>query len=499
MSSLLEMRGIVKVFPGVRALSGVDFTARAGEIHTLMGENGAGKSTLVKVTTGVYPRDGGTIIFDGAPANPASPKEAESLGISTVYQEINLIPYLSIAENITLGRQPKRFGFLDWRAIRSRAEEALARLEMKLDVGQELGSCSVAIQQMVAIARALDVQAKLLILDEPTSSLDEREVAELFGIMRKLRGEGMGIIFITHFLDQVYQVSDRITVLRNGELVGEFDAASLPRLALIGKMLGKEPSEIEAMAPAGKAAKADEGRKTFLDARGIGRTGVIAPLDMRIAEGEVLGLAGLLGSGRTETARMLFGINRPDTGTIRIQDRPAVLTSPAKAIAHGIAFCSEDRKSEGIIPNLSVRENIILAMQANRGALRTLPRGEQLRIADHYIQALGIKTPSPETPISSLSGGNQQKVLLARWLAMQPKLIILDEPTRGIDVGAKAEIEKLVNALREQGMAILFISSELEEVVRTSQRVIVLRDRKKIGELTGEEIDEHGIMRMIAG
>ena len=497
--ALLQMRGVSKSFRGVQALVGVDFSVRAGEIHALMGENGAGKSTLIKVLTGVHARDAGDILLDHESISPRSPREAEELGISTVYQEINLIPELSVAENIMLGRQPRRFGWIDWKTLHTRARRALQRLEIDLDLHRTAASCSLAIQQMVAIARALDVNAKLLILDEPTSSLDENEVAELFKVMRHLRAQGLGLVFVTHFLDQVYSIADRITVLRNGELVGEFKTAELPKLQLVGKMLGREPAAAEktggtmAMPSDGKAAG-----EAFLVARQIGRKGGVEPLDLEIRKGEVVGLAGLLGSGRTETARLLFGADRQTTGTVTIEGQPASLASPAKAIGKGIAFCSEDRKSEGIIPSLSVRENIILAMQAGRGVARLLPRKKQEELAAHYIGALRIKTPSPETPIQNLSGGNQQKVLLARWLCMQPKLIILDEPTRGIDVGAKAEVEKLVDELRREGMAILFISSELEEVVRASQRVVVLRDRRKVGELAGADVSEQRIMQMIA-
>jgi len=493
---LLQMRGIAKAFPGLKALDGVDLTLRAGEVHALMGENGAGKSTLIKTLTGVYAADAGEIELNGARIQPRSTRESESAGISTVYQEVNLIPTLSVADNILLGRQPTRFGFLNKNAIEKRAQAALARLGLKIDPHMTLNSLSMAEQQLVAIARALDVQAKVLILDEPTSSLDEREVKFLFDIMRRLRTEGMALLFVTHFLDQVYAVADRITVLRNGRLVGEYPVADLPRLKLISAMLGREFEEmqrIESKAHTG----AEEKKEAFLDARGVGRTSVINPIDLNIAAGEVLGLAGLLGSGRTETAKMLFGVLPPDSGEIRINNSPAEIRSPRDAVRQGLAFCSEDRKTEGIIPHLSVRENMILAMQASRGAARLLPTKEQTAIADHYIRALNIKTPNAETPIGNLSGGNQQKVLLARWLCMQPKLFILDEPTRGIDVGAKAEIEKLVNSLREKGMAVLFISSELEEVLRVSQRIAVLRDRKKVGELTGATT-EHQIMELIA-
>lgn len=504
---LLHMQGITKTFPGVTALSQVDFKLRKGEVHALMGENGAGKSTLIKVLTGVYPRDAGTIIFNDEQISSSCPGDAEKRGISCVYQEINLIPHLSVAENIVLGRQEKVFGFLNWEAMYRRAEHALQRIGLAIDVKQELGSCSVAVQQMVAIARALDISAQLLILDEPTSSLDEHEVDELFNVMRSLKSEGLGIVFVTHFLDQVYQVSDRITVLRNGELVGEFPAANLPRIELVAKMLGRNIEEVKQLESSVAPQLGAGQQEQLLAVSNLGRKGAIFPFDMVMAKGEVLGLAGLLGSGRTEIARLLFGIDRADSGTISLVEHkdgipvhtPLRLTSPRKAIDRHIAFCSEDRKVEGIIPSLSVRENIIVALQARRGPFRPLPRAEQERIADTYISVLDIKTPSHDTPVNSLSGGNQQKVLLARWLAMDPHLMILDEPTRGIDVGAKAEIEKLVQSLSREGMSILFISSELEEVVRNCQRLLVLRDRRKIGELEGEEIGEHTIMNMIAG
>ncbi len=499
MDPILLVRGLSKSFPGVRALDAVDFTVRAGEIHALMGENGAGKSTLIKVLTGVYPRDAGETKLDGKAIQPRSPREAEACGISTVYQEVNLIPHLSVAENICLGRQPTRLGAIRWGAIRQRARAALARLDLDLDVNRQLSSCSLAIQQMVALARALDVSARLLILDEPTSSLDEKECEELFGVMRKLRGQGLGIVFVTHFMDQVYAVSDRITVLRNGQLVGEYATAELPRLELVARMIGKEVREVEAMGQAGAvAAPAGPATAPFLEARGLGRRGSIQPFDLAIRPGEVVGLAGLLGSGRTETARLLFGADRADRGALTIGGAAVTLTAPGAAIRHRIAFTSEDRKREGIIPNLSIRENIVLALQASRGPWRRLPRAEQDRLAAKFIAALRIKTPGPDQLIRNLSGGNQQKVLLARWLATEPKLFILDEPTRGIDVGAKAEIEKLIAGLRAEGLAVLFISSELEEVVRTSNRVVVLRDRRHLGELAGAEITEQAIMARIA-
>ena len=493
---LLELRGIGKKFPGVVALAGVDFTVRGGEIHALLGENGAGKSTLIKVLTGVYSADAGELRLAGQVICPAAPKDAERLGISTVYQEVNLVPSLSVAENITLGRQPGRLGFLNWRAIRRRAAAALARLEVKCDVDAELGSLSVAMQQMVAIARALDTSARLLVLDEPTASLDEHEVAELFGIMRKLRGEGLGIVFVTHFLDQVYAVSDRLTVLRNGQLVGEYATADLSRLALVGKMLGREVSAADFTSHAAAPASATP---PVLAARGLTRRGAIAPVDLSLQAGEVVGLGGLLGSGRTETARLLFGIDARDAGEISVQGAPARIASPRDAVRLGLAFCSEDRKAEGILPNLSVRENLIFALQGKRGALRALSRGEQEQLCDHYIKALRIKTADAETPIKNLSGGNQQKVLLARWLATQPAVIILDEPTRGIDIGAKQEIEQLIARLRDDGLAVLFISSEIDEVVRNCSRVLVLRERRLTGEVVGAGLNSENLMHLMAG
>jgi simple sugar transport system ATP-binding protein len=496
---LLEIRGLVKSFPGVKALQGVDFTVRCGEVHGLMGENGAGKSTLIKILTGVVPRDAGTISLSGQEIHPRSPKAAEALGISTVYQEINLLPHLSVAENICLGRQPTRFGVIRWREMARRAERALARVDLKLSVTQPLSSFSIAIQQLVAIARALDVSGKLLILDEPTSSLDEKEVEELFRVLRRLREQGMGIVLVTHFLDQIYAIADRITVLRDGKQVGEFETASLPKVELVGKMIGKALTQMESVRRTTEEVRHQPAREPFLELKQFGRSGSVAPMDMIIAAGEVVGLAGLLGSGRTETARLIFGIDKPDTGEMRVAGRNVSFRSPRQAIRAGLAFTPENRKVEGIIPRLSVRENIVLALQGRRGALRPIPRKRQLELAEEFIRRLGISTPSSEQAVRTLSGGNQQKVLLARWLATDPRLLILDEPTRGIDVGAKAEIEKTMQELRAQGMAVLFISSELEEVVRSCERVVVLRDRAKVGELMGDQITEESIMHTIAG
>ncbi len=498
MAELLEMRGVSKVFPGVRALDGVDFTVRRGEVHALMGENGAGKSTLIKVLTGAEPRDGGDVVLDGHAIRPRSPKDAQRLGISTVYQEVNLVPNLSVAENLFLGRQPTLLGTIRWGRVNRLAREALAKLNLDIDVTRDLGTYSIAIRQMVAIARALDVRVKLLILDEPTSSLDAGEVRELFAVLRRLREQGLGIVFVTHFLDQVYEVSDRITVLRNGKLVGESDIKSLPRDRLVAMMMGRELVALEQAAKRHQREAKVADRKVLLSARQLGRRGKIEPFDLDVAAGEVVGIAGQLGSGRTEMARLLFGIDRADRGELRVDGLPTTLHSPRSAIALRFGFLPEDRNTQGIIPDLTVRENVILALQASKGFFRAFSRRRQSEIANHYIKALSIAARDAEQPVKNLSGGNQQKVILARWLASDPRLLILDEPTRGIDVGAKADIQRLVLALCEQGKAVVYISSELEEVVRCGDRVVVLRDRVKIGELWGDEVDEHQILQTIA-
>ncbi len=507
---IVEMKRINKVFPGVRALSDVNFRLFKGEVHAIMGQNGAGKSTLVKVLTGVYKQDSGEMLLEGRPIRPDSPLAAQKLGINTVYQEVNLCLNLSVAENIFIGREPMKLGSIDWKTMNRKAAEVLLRLNIKIDVTRTLSSYSIAIQQMVAIARVLDSSAKVLILDEPTSSLDEGEVEQLFKVIRKLRDEGLAILFITHFLDQTYQISDRITVLKNGTFVGEYMTEKLPKLELIAKMLGKELSEFNysATGEAKRDAKRDAERaaaahgssaETMLRAEGLGRHGSIAPFDLDLHKGDVLGLAGLLGSGRTEMARLLFGIDSADRGDILVKGKKTTLGSPHSAMMKGLGFCSEDRKNEGIFAELSIRENIILALQAKRGAFRYLTKGKQLEIADKLIKDLAIKTPNSDNEIRQLSGGNQQKVMLARWLATDPSILILDEPTRGIDVGAKLEIMEQILNLSREGLGVIFISSEFEEVIRCSTRVAVLKDKAKVAELQGEDMTERGIMQTIAG
>ncbi|MFJ8104918.1 sugar ABC transporter ATP-binding protein [Streptomyces sp. NPDC096132] len=499
---VLEMAGIVKEFPGVRALSDVDFRLFPGEIHALMGENGAGKSTLIKVLTGVYSLDGGTITLDGKSVRFASPLQAQQAGISTVYQEVNLCPNLSVAENIFIGREPTRFGRIQWKRLRQEAAELVDRLGLDIDVTAPLSSYPLAVQQLVAIVRSLGTSdgegagTKVLILDEPTSSLDRDEVLQLFALMRRLKDEGVAILFVSHFLDQIYEVCDRMTVLRNGTLVGEHLVRDLDQVGLVQLMLGKAMGQLEELHEHQLHSDAGE---TLLKADGLGRTGGVAPFDLEIDKGEVIGLAGLLGSGRTELARLLFGADQPDSGTVTVDGKRVSLSAPNDAIRAGVAFCSENRKTEGLVPDLTVRENIILALQAARGWTRPVPAAQRDELVAKYIKALDIRPANPEARVGQLSGGNQQKVLLARWLITQPKLLILDEPTRGIDIGAKAEIQKLVVSLSEDGMSVLYIAAELEEVLRLSHTIGVLRDRRLVARITnGPEITTSKILETIA-
>ncbi|MRN53715.1 sugar ABC transporter ATP-binding protein [Paenibacillus monticola] len=496
---ILQMTKIHKRFPGVKALCDVDLRLYPGEVHALMGENGAGKSTLIKVLTGVYSIDEGKVEMEGISISINSPLESQAAGISTVYQEVNLCPNLTVAENIFIGREPRRFGRILWKEMNRRAAEILSeRLNVQIDVTEPLRMYSVAVQQLVAIARALDISAKVLILDEPTSSLDQNEVQQLFRIMRKLKQDGLAILFVTHFLDQMYEISDRVTILRNGEFVGEYMAKDLSRLDLVLKMIGKELSLLEDLPSLAEDYK-DSFGEVMVKAENLSRKGAIEPFDLSIRKGEVVGLAGLLGSGRTEAARLFFGADKPDSGKLIFPGGSEGVHTPREAIKRRIAFCSENRKTEGIIGDLTVRENIILALQAKQGVFRTLSRKQQDEVAVEYIRMLNINPPNPDHLIKNLSGGNQQKVLLARWLLTAPQLFILDEPTRGIDIGAKAEIQKLVLSLSRQGMSFLFISSELEEVLRVSDRIVVLRDHCKVKEISDKDMNQQNIMQAIAG
>jgi galactofuranose transport system ATP-binding protein len=491
---VLEMQGICKAFPGVRALHNVDFMLRKGEIHALMGENGAGKSTLIKVMTGVYEKDAGRIAIDGKPVHFRSPQDSQNSGIGTVYQEITLCPNLTVAENMFIGRG--RYTFVQWKRMNEKATQLLNSLGIPARPTQELSSCSLAVQQMIAIARAIDMDCKILILDEPTSSLDEDEVKKLFALMRELKSRGVGIIFVTHFLDQVYEISDRITVLRNGELIGEYAAATLPQFELVSKMMGKALGDVAQL-------KKHEPHATGSSVPVFGATALtsnagVRPFNFSIQKGEVNGFIGLLGSGRSESVRAIFAADKVTGGDVSMNGKRVKIRTPLHAMKQGIGYLPEDRKGDGIIADLSVRDNIILALQVMKGFLRPLSLKQAEAFSDQYIQSLNIKTPSTNTPIKALSGGNQQKVILARWLLTHPEYLILDEPTRGIDVGTKVEIQKLVLKLAEDGVSVTFISSEIEEMLRTCSRLIVMKDRQIVGELSGTNLTQSDVMHVIA-
>lgn len=497
-NSVLEMRSISKSFPGVRALQNVDFTLCEGEIHALMGENGAGKSTLIKVLTGVYSKDSGEVYVKGHDnaVSIRSPQDAQNIGISTVYQEITLCPNLTVAENMYIGRTKNIYQ--NWKKMNADADKILNSLGIPASATQQLGNYSIAIQQMVAIARAVDMDCKVLILDEPTSSLDENEVEKLFGLMRDLKKRGVGIIFVTHFLDQVYEVCDKITVLRDGQLVGEYEIETLPRIKLVAKMLGKDmddtadiQSEVEIYD--------DKGAEPVFEAEGLVSVAGIKPFDFYIRKGEVNGFTGLLGSGRSECVRAIFGADRVIGGKVKMHGKAVKINKPIQAMKNGIAYLPEDRKGDGIVGDLSVRENLVLALQVMKGFFKPFSKAQAYKFADEYIKLLDIKTASADTPIKSLSGGNQQKVIVARWLLTNPEYLILDEPTRGIDVGTKVDIQKLVLKLASEGKSVTFISSETDEMLRTCSRLIVMRDRKVVGELTGEDLNQNKVMSTIAG
>ena len=497
-TTILKMRGINKTFPGVRALQNVDFTLNKGEIHALMGENGAGKSTLIKVLTGVYTKDSGTVELEGkGEVQIHSPQDAQKNGISTVYQEITLCPNLTVAENMFIGRETG--AFTNWKKMNAEADKLLEKLDIPAKATQQLGSCSIAVQQMVAIARAIDMECKVLILDEPTSSLDEQEVEKLFDLMRDLKKMGVGIIFVTHFLDQVYEVCDKITVLRDGQLVGEYEIKDLPRVQLVAKMLGKEMDDLSDIKGESAAYSGADAGEIVFEAEDLQSNAGIKPFDFYIKKGEVNGFTGLLGSGRSECVRAIFGADRVIGGKVKIHGKEVKISNPLDAMKNGIAYLPEDRKVDGIIGDLSVRDNIILALQVLTGFFKPFSKAKANAFADEYIKKLNIKTASADTPIKSLSGGNQQKVILARWLLMHPEYLILDEPTRGIDVGTKVDIQKLVLELASEGMSVTFISSETDEMLRTCSRLVVMRDRKVVGQLSGNMLTQNNIMSTIAG
>ena len=494
---ILKLEGICKEFPGVRALQDVQFTLHKGEIHALMGENGAGKSTLIKVLAGVYQKDGGSIYMEGKPININSTQDAQKSGISTVYQEITLCPNLTVAENMYIGRTSGLF--TNWRKMNEKAKKMLDSLQIPASPSQQLGSCSIAVQQMVAIARAVDMDCKVLILDEPTSSLDEQEVEKLFKLMTDLKSRGVGIIFVTHFLDQVYSVCDGITVLRDGTFIGDYLVSELPKVQLVSKMMGKELDEFD---DTKKEVIPDTIAKTgapVYEAERLESAAGVNPFEFTIRKGEVNGFTGLLGSGRSESVRAIYGADRITGGKIKMNGKEVRIKKPLDAMKLGISYLPEDRKRDGIIGDLSVKDNIILALQVMKGMFRPISNADADKFAEEYIKLLGIKTASPDTPIKSLSGGNQQKAILARWLLANPVYLILDEPTRGIDVGTKLEIQKLVLKLAAEGKSVTFISSEIDEMLHVCTRLVVMRDRHVVGELTGEDLTQTKIMATIAG
>ncbi len=492
---LLELRGATVRFGADAAIDGVDFRLFPGEVHSLMGENGAGKSTLIKAISGVHPLDEGVLVLDGREVRFTEPFDAIRAGISTVYQEIDLLPNISVAENIALGREPRRRGRIDWAAMRRQAHDVLADLGLPIDPASALGTHSVAVQQLVAIARAISADVKVLILDEPTSSLDADEVAELFRIVRGLADRGVAVVFISHFLEQVYELCDRVTVLRDGRLVGEFLIRELLRIDLVQAMLGHAAEELEQSVRASDADAAQP--SVVLQARSVSVGRGIVAADVDLHEGEVVGVAGLLGSGRTELARALTGVDRLEAGTLDMDGSPAP-GSPRAAMNRGVVYSSENRRAEGIISDLSVQENIILALQAQRGALRKLPPARQRELAASWVEALDVRPPDLDRPAGTLSGGNQQKVMLARLLALSPRVIVLDEPTRGIDVGAKVEIQKLVGEFADNGLSVVYISAELEEVVRVAHRVIVLRDGRIVDTLPADGLSVDAVLALVA-
>jgi len=497
MAPLLTMHGIDKRFAGIPALRGAELVVERGEVHALIGQNGAGKSTLIKLLTGYYKRDAGEIVFDGRPVAFTSPQEAQAAGISTIYQEINLVPYRSVTENICLGREKRRFGLLDWRAMHAEARALLARFNIDIDVKRPLMAYPTAVQQMVAIARAIGFEAKLVIMDEPTSSLDEREVEVLFGVIRQLKAAGVSVIFVSHKLDELYAVCDRVTIMRDGRTVQIAPMSEISRLDLVTTMLGRELSQ--ALHEGHKSdSAAGDAREPVLKVQSLALGRKVRDVDFEVRPGEIVGLAGLLGAGRTESARAVFGVDRPESGTIRFAGTENAVAEPSDAIRAGMGFCSEDRKLEGIIPDMSVGENLTLALMPHLAKRGVVDEARSREIVDRFIKRLGIRCSGPDQRIRELSGGNQQKVLLARWLCMNPRLLILDEPTRGIDVGAKAEILNLIRELAGQGLGVLMISSELEEVIEAASRIFVLRDGRTVAELTGDDVNEQAVMAAMA-
>ena len=493
------MKGISKSFNGVPALLDANLAVKVGEVHALIGQNGAGKSTLIKILTGVYKRDAGEILFDGSPSWLGNPHEAQESGIATIYQELNLVPQRSVTENVVMGYEPTRFGVLiKWKQAHQRARDILARFGIDIDVTAPLNSYSTAIQQLVAIARAVSLNAKLVIMDEPTSSLDASEIAVLFDVIRNLKESGVSVIYISHFLDELFEISDRVTTMRDGQSVNCQNLSECTKLDLIAGMLGRNVNEIQQAGMTEFSVGTTEKGEQILQASGLNTGPKLSHVDVTVRQGDIVGLGGLLGSGRTEVARALFGVDELIAGEVQLSGSEYVPESPTAAIEAGIGYLSEDRKSDGIIPELSVRENLTLALLPKLSQTGHVDRQSEQQIVKRFIESLDIKLSDMEQPIRELSGGNQQKVLLARWLSIEPQLLLLDEPTRGVDVGAKREIQAIIRDFVAKGNGAILISSEFEELVEGADRILVLNEGKSIRELINPGVTENALVSALA-
>lgn len=491
---LLQMRGITKRYPGVTALDNVDFEVMPGEVHALVGENGAGKSTLMKILAGADVKDSGRILIGGEEVHITTPQEAMRLGISIIYQEFNLVPYMSAAENIFLGREPmsKVPGIVDFRRMYAEAERVISELGVRLDVRVPVNQLSVAQQQMVEIAKATSRSARIIAMDEPSATLTEHELENLFSLIRRLKADGVSIIYISHRLDEIFRIADRVTVLRDGKLIATKPVSETSREEIIRMMVGRE---LKDTIPKKEVAHGD----VVLEVKGLNRSGVIHDISFAVRRGEILGIAGLVGAGRTEVARAIFGADPIDSGEILLEGKPVTIRSPKDAIRLGIGLMTEDRKALGLILGMAVRENVTLANLDPLSRLGFVSRRKEQEVTNRFVEDLMIKTPSIEQAVQNLSGGTQQKVVLAKWLFTQSKVLIFDEPTRGIDVGAKTEIYQLMNRLAEQGVGIIMISSELPEILGMSDRILVMHDGRIVGELSREEATQEKIMFLATG
>ena len=491
---VLEMKSVTKRFPGVLALDNVQLNLKPGEVLCLVGENGAGKSTLMKILAGAQPLDSGQVLLSGQPVVIKSPHHAQQLGISMIYQEFNLSPYLSVAENIFLGREPRigKSPFINWTKMYNDARDILKRIRVDLDVRKPVNECSVAQQQMVEIAKAISFNSKIIVMDEPSATLTDHELAALFDLIRGLKQEGIGMIYISHRLEEIFEIGDRLTAMRDGQYVDTRDVKDITKDDIIRMMVGREltnefPKEIF-----------DRGEER-LAVKNLSRRGAFENVSFSLYKGEIVGLTGLVGAGRTEVARAIFGADAIDGGQLSLDGKDVSVRTPQEAIRHGIGLLTEDRKNQGLVLGMTVRENTSIANLKELVKLMFIDRKRERAVAEQYVKELQIKTPSVEQTAQNLSGGNQQKVVLAKWLFTQSKILIFDEPTRGIDVGAKVEIYKLMNELVRQGVAVLMISSELPEVLGMCDRVLVMHEGKLAGELSRSEATQERIMKLATG